>query len=83
MNLYKKVKSIKAMSILSICLVFTLIFAPITLMLTWISIAQIMKIDWKNEQLNNQKSLWGGLSIFQIGITGPLTFSNLAISLLK
>lgn len=83
MNLLKEAKKIKTHSIVGIVLLFTLFGIIVTLIFEIIDGIKILTLDWQDEELNNDKTLWGIFTIVLLGPIASLIFSIKAIKKLN
>ncbi|MDK2819331.1 MAG: hypothetical protein KFW07_00690 [Mycoplasmataceae bacterium] len=79
-DLYTKGKSMKNRNILGIVLWFTIIGAIVSIIISLIDAIIILSTDFKNKELNDEKILWGVLSLVLLGNIACLIFANKMIS---
>lgn len=70
--------SIKVKGIIGLCLAFTIVGAIVTLVFNIICGVKILSTDWKNQKLNNDKTIWGILCFIVLGPISAIVFGNMA-----
>ncbi|MGL5205210.1 MAG: hypothetical protein ACRC63_03085, partial [Metamycoplasmataceae bacterium] len=75
-DLYLRGRSMRTRNIIAIVLWFTLFGAIISAIINLIDSIIILASDYRNKELNNDKILWGLLSLLLIGNIGCLVFGN-------
>lgn len=83
MDLEKKAQGLKVRGIVGIVLIFTLIGAIVSLIFAIMDSITILTTDWKNEELNNSKTLWGILGLLILGNIATLIFGINALKAYK
>ncbi len=74
---------IKKISIVGIVLIFTIIGFFVTIIISIILGIKIISTDWKNEEINNDKLLWGLLTLLLLGPISSLIFANITLDKLN
>lgn len=83
MDLYARAKSIKTKSIWGIILFFTIIGSIVTFIFNIIVGIQILSTDWKNEELNSSKTMWGIFCFILLGPIAGIFFGCKAVNALE
>ena len=81
--LIEEAAKIKKLSIVAIVLIFTIIGIFVTIIISIILGVKIISIDWKNQEINNDKILWGLLTLLLLGPISSLIFANIALDKLN
>ncbi len=76
-------KAIKKRGIIGLVLIFTIIGVFVTIILTIINGIKILSTDWKDQQLNNDKTIWGIFSFFLLGPIAGIIFGNMVVNKLS
>ena len=74
---------IKKISIVGIVLIFTIIGFFVTIIISIILGIKIISTDWKNQEINNDKLLWGLLTLLLLGPISSLIFANITLDKLN
>ena len=74
---------IKKISIVGIILIFTIIGFFVTIIISIILGIKIISTDWKNQEINNDKLLWGLLTLLLLGPISSLIFANITLDKLN
>ncbi len=75
-DIQAKAKSMKTRSIVSICLLFTIIGIVPAIIMAIIDSISILTTDWRDEKLNSDKTLWGILGLVLLGNIATLVFAK-------
>lgn len=82
-KLFKKAKGIKTKGIVSLVLAFTIIGIFVTLILDLICGIQILNTNWKDKELEDNKTIWGILCFILLGSISSIIFGSKATSRLR
>lgn len=83
MNLYQEAKSVRTKSIVAFFIFFTIIGAIVTFILNIMVGIKILTTDWKNEELNSSKTIWGILCFIFLGPIAGWIFGQKAVNALE
>ncbi len=82
----KKLLIIKILAIISLCLI-PLVVIPlggiIIIFINIVSAIIILATDWKNKEINNNKTIWGILTLLLLGPISSLVFSIQSINIYR
>lgn len=78
MNLLEEAKKIKRNGIIGLILFFTLFGIIVTFILDIISAIKILSTNWKYKEIEDQKMIWGILSIVLLGPIAAIVFGSIA-----
>lgn len=79
-NIKSELTKMRNLSIIGICLALTVFGFVGTIAIQIICGIKILSNDWKDEELNEQKLIWGILSFVGLGCISSLIFSCIGIS---
>ncbi|MGL5590905.1 MAG: hypothetical protein ACRDCH_02435 [Metamycoplasmataceae bacterium] len=82
-DLIARGKAMRTRNIIAIILWFTIVGAIISALISFIDALIILFSNFKNQELNNEKFLWGLLALFPLGSIACLVFANKMISVAK
>jgi len=71
---------IRTLSIVGIVLIFTVIGIFVTIIISIVLGIKILSINWKDEEINNDKLLWGLLTLLVLGPISSLIFANTTLN---
>ena len=74
---------IKTLSIVGIVLIFTIIGIFVTVIISIVLGVKIISIDWQNKQINDDKLLWGLLTLLLLGPISSFIFATTALDKLE
>ncbi len=76
-------KKIRTQSIVGIVLFFTLIGTIVSCILALVDGVKILSKEWENPEIDDDKLLWGLLTLLGLLNIGSLVFANKAIEVYK